>query len=199
MLTRDCRRSRRQRGIALVVTMIVLIALMLAGVALTRSVDTASIVAGNLAFKQVATAAGDTGIEAAIDWLESNNSGSTLFTTIDSRGYIANGLQDRPTSGQSWDDYWVSSLYPSGRFVTLGADTAGNARSFVIHRLCNGTGAPTSGGADCQIPPSSGTSGNSKRSSFKAPSGSNQAYYRITARVDGPRNTVSYVQVVVAL
>ena len=56
----------RQRGISLMMSMIVLVALTLAGIALMRSVDTTTIIAGNLAFQQAATNSGDTGIETAI-------------------------------------------------------------------------------------------------------------------------------------
>jgi len=51
-----------QQGIVLPITLIVLVAMTLAGIALLRSIDTSSIIAGNLAFKQSATASGDAGI-----------------------------------------------------------------------------------------------------------------------------------------
>ena len=53
------RRLRRQQGVVLYVALIVMIAMMLAGVAMLRSVGTGVGVAGNLAFKQNATLAGD--------------------------------------------------------------------------------------------------------------------------------------------
>ena len=41
----------------------------LAGIALIRSVDTSNLIAGNLAFRQGATIAGDWGLETARTWL----------------------------------------------------------------------------------------------------------------------------------
>ena len=42
----------KQRGVVLFIALIALVAMSLAAVALVRSVDTATIIAGNLAFKQ---------------------------------------------------------------------------------------------------------------------------------------------------
>ena len=56
--------ARRQRGTMLVISLIVLVAMTLAGVAMMRSVDTSAIVAGNIAFKQSSLNAADGGIQA---------------------------------------------------------------------------------------------------------------------------------------
>lgn len=55
-----------QRGVVLFFALISLLAIMLAAVALVRSVDTSTIIAGNLAFKQSATSSGDAGTETAV-------------------------------------------------------------------------------------------------------------------------------------
>ncbi|MCZ7654374.1 MAG: hypothetical protein M5R42_08960 [Rhodocyclaceae bacterium] len=55
-------RSIGQRGVALPIALIVLVAMVLAAVTLIRSVDTATMVAGNLTLKQSATHAADEGI-----------------------------------------------------------------------------------------------------------------------------------------
>jgi Tfp pilus assembly protein PilX len=53
---------RAQQGVVLFIALIVLVAMSLAGIALMRSVDTNVLIAGNLAFRQGATMAGDWGI-----------------------------------------------------------------------------------------------------------------------------------------
>ena len=58
-----------QQGVVLLVALVVLVALTVAGVAMMRSVDTATLVTGNLAFEEVATQAADQGIQAAMDLL----------------------------------------------------------------------------------------------------------------------------------
>src|SRR4029450_482258 len=63
---------RRERGAILFIALIVLVAMSLAGIALMRSVDTNVLIAGNLAFRQGATSAGDWGIESARIWMTGN-------------------------------------------------------------------------------------------------------------------------------
>jgi len=62
-------RATKQRGVVLFFTLIALVVMSLAAVALIRSVDTSTMIAGNLAFKQSGSSATDTGMEAAIAWL----------------------------------------------------------------------------------------------------------------------------------
>jgi type IV pilus assembly protein PilX len=62
-------RASKQRGVVLFFTLIALVVMSLAAVALIRSVDTSTMIAGNLAFKQSGASATDTGMEAAIGWL----------------------------------------------------------------------------------------------------------------------------------
>lgn len=191
-----------QRGIVLIVALLVLVAMSLAAVGLVRSGLTSNRIAGNLAFQQAATQSAEVGIETAIAWLELNNTGTNLHNHIDIDashpvGYFAS-RQD-PASTQSWDAFWDTVLVPTGRVNTLPADAAGNTVSFVIQRLCNGTGDPTTG-IGCDVSPASlSAEGNSKGSGVVALLTTSQYYYRISARVAGPRNTVGFVQAVVAL
>lgn len=185
----------KQRGVVLFITLIVLVAMTLAGIAMVRSVSTTNIIAGNLAFQQGATHAGDTGIESAIAWLELNNTGTTLHNSDTGNGYIA-ARQD-PAAGQSWDNFWSAQL--SGQAKALAQDAAGNTATFIIHRLCLTVGAPTAVGVNCATSPTATTTGGSKGAGAIQLQYSGQVYYRITARVAGPRNTVSYVQAVVSM
>lgn len=199
----------RERGLVLIMVMIVLVAMMFAGVAMLRSVDTANMIAGNMAFRQGATHQGDIGVETAVAWLESQNgSGSTtLQSNNTSKGYYA--TLTSPTSGQTWDAYWNASVDPSpvsrpvatavnsGNTWTLATSSNNYTVSYVIHRMCP-TSATNSG---CTTSPTGSTStGNSNKAGNSANFTLNtQVYYRITTRIEGPRNTVSYVQAVVAM
>ena len=71
---------RAQSGVVLFIALIILVAMTLAGIALMRSVDTNVLIAGNLAFRQATTLAGDWGIEEARSWLTANTSGETLYS-----------------------------------------------------------------------------------------------------------------------
>ena len=197
---------QRQSGVVLLFALIVMIAMTLAGLGLMRSVGTAVSIAGNMAFQQAATMAGQSGVESAIAWIEANADSSLLETNATTRSfYAADGLTSAPdpASGVTWGVYWDTVWAKSGVRVpsdVLGADSAtGNRVFYVIDRLCEGTGAMNSVTAKCARSPvnfssagSSGASGGIQIESVV------QAYYRITVRIQGPRNTQSFVQAVVA-
>jgi len=202
-----CRSSRvvhgappaRQRGVILMISMIVLVAMTLAGIALVRSLDTSNIIAGNLAFQQAAVNAGDVGTETAVTWLQNNVAGTTLQQSIPAQGYVAS-RQD-PAAGQSWDSFWTNTLVPAGQVVTLTQDSnTGNTVSYTIQRMCAQVGDPAVPLTDCAVLQTTGSSaGSSKGSGVIALQYNSQVYYRITSRIAGPRNTVAYVQTIVAL
>jgi len=56
---------RGQRGIVIFIALIALVVMMIAGLALMRSVDTGNLIAGNLAFRQRAVHSADGGVEVA--------------------------------------------------------------------------------------------------------------------------------------
>ena len=208
MLTRTNTRPgcARQRGIVLMMALIVLVAMTLAGIALVRSVDTSNIIAGNLAFQQAATNAGDSGSEAAVTWLQANSGNTTaLWGVAATQGYYASCNLAIPGSctpnfagGQTWDSYWSAVLSVNAVTVLPTPDPAGNTVAYVIHRLCNSNGDPAA--VDCAEPPAAGTTAASSKTSDKvALLYTAQRFYRITTRIAGPRNTVSYVQTIVAL
>jgi len=187
-------RPARQRGVVLVLALIMLVVLTLGGIALLRSVSTTNVVAGNLAFQQAATNSTDVGVESAITWLQSNNTGTTLEADVVASGYLAS-RQD-PAAGQSWADFWQATL--KAKAVAVGTDAAGNTVMYVMQRLCNTSGAPSTAG--CSVPPLDATAQDgSMGGGIDQPDPDPQVYYRITVQVTGPRNTVSYVQTMVAL
>lgn len=195
----------QQKGAVLIITLIVLAAMTLAVIALVRSVDTTNVIAGNLAFKQSATHSGDIGIEAGVSWLQLN-SGPTLWNDNIANGYSA--TRQDPAAGQTWDAFWAV-LDNAGKVVPLDAnadgvadvDAAGNSMFYTIQRLCNATGDPAAPGTGCSIvPAASATSDSSSQDAGTiALQYSGQVYYRITTRIKGPRNAISYVQSIVAL
>lgn len=74
---------RAQRGVVLLITLIILVAMTLAGIGMMRSVDTGSIVAGNMAFRQATASAGDAGPNAGFTALmDVANSGNNADKAI---------------------------------------------------------------------------------------------------------------------
>ncbi len=181
----------RQRGVVLFVALIILIAMTLGGIALMRSVDTTNLIAGNMSFHQSATLAGEKSTEDAFlagKILSPGTTAATLNNT-GTAGYFP--ARADPATGASWDTYWNSTL--STNKIELPTDAAGNTVAYVIHRLCDAAGDPLT--VNCAKPPNTGGGSNSAGSlSFP----NDQVYYRITTRIQGPRNTVAYIQTVVA-
>lgn len=186
----------RQRGVVLMVALIVLIAMTLAGLALWRAVDSGNVIAGNLAFKQSATMSADRGLQAALVWLDSNR--SALNDNNTAHGYIANTLTTEP-------DWYGNTVWSNA--VDLGTDAASNRVQYLIHRLCTTTGAYNGqDGAgqtnNCSTslsksPATNASNGNELGVDSPAYSVTPSVYYRITVRVLGPRNTTSIVQATV--
>jgi Tfp pilus assembly protein PilX len=186
------------------IALVVLVAMTLAGIALVRSVDSTNIIAGNLAFQQAATHSGDSGIEAAIGWLETNaaNTSGTYLQSSHNSGGDCNGYaSNRSDPGQnvSWASWWNS--LGGCQKVALTPDAAGNIVSYTIHRMCQTSGKPAT--ANCSASTTSVAGGFKCQTSgcidLKYTGQGDQVYYRITSRIDGPRGAVSYVQVIVAM
>lgn len=209
--------SVRERGLALLVALVVLAALSLAGIALIRSVDTSSLIAGNIAFRQSATLAGDAGVEAARTFLlkagkvplENDNASEGYYATSQDAIDLTGNRTPKSTS----DDV------PWGAAGTkcIAADAAGNSVCYVVHRLCN-TAGPISV-LTCSTE-SSSTSGvgsdldgtdqtaltkeatyqlDPKEAPTSASGTAEVVYYRITVRITGPRNNSSFIQAFVLI
>ena len=215
---------RDQRGLSLIIVLIALLIISLAAVALLRSSDTSTLVTGNLAFQKSALAAGDAGTEAAITWLSAANAAAgTTFNDVAASGYFATtadvcDLTGTRTPAAAADDVWWIPTDPdpgvgcSLAARTLAAGTAGVPAGYtvryVINRVCNIAGDPNSVVGAGGTPMScsrlgAGTSEGSTRggaSYGNTPlTGESQQYYRITTRIDGPRNTVRYIQTLVVI
>lgn len=187
------RAPAKQRGIVLIVALVVIIVMSLAGLLMYRSLNSGVEIAGNLGFKQNATSVGDLGIETGRAYLMK---------------YVSNALpldnDDIPNAYySSWDQTFTPQTYDwdkTGNSVeATAADGTGNRVRYVIHRLCAVPNiATTAPNQHCAIPsngsPLGTGGGGASGAGFSSAAG--QPYYRITARVDGPRSTVSYVQVI---
>ncbi len=187
----------RQRGAVLFIALIVLVAMTLAGIAIMRSVDTTTLIAGNIAFKQGTIQSADRGLEQAYQWLIGNR--PALATNNAVQGYFS------ARADLNWNDpgSWANS-------VNLGADTAGNTISYVVHRMCNCANTGYNGNCatgeanQCALdiaagvapPPAQGDSFTVGSPGYLQDP---RVFYRITVRAQGPRNTTSFVQAMVSV
>lgn len=185
-----------QRGVVLFFALIVLVAMTLAGIALVRSVDTTNVITGNLAFKQGMAPEADTAVEAAI-------------VALTGPPPAVPAIPD-PTKDNTAQNYWASKQPddPEGRglpqqLVAAGTGwpfeaysaTTKNTTRYMIDRLCSaGTDQPDD--PRCSLASEDekgGSQQDNKTGSEKVP------IYRVTVRVDGPRNTRTYTQTFVSV
>jgi type IV pilus assembly protein PilX len=198
-LRRHATAPKHQRGTMLIIALIVLVAMTLAGIAMMRSVDTATIVAGNIAFRQSSINAADQGVQAAYAWLAANTSAAVLKSDRPADGYLSRSPDIEPD--------WYASSMPTGAITLNGGtpDDAGNVVSYVIHRMCPVADCPAGdicGGVpnvcgstpgDLATASGEGTE-QSEASHFTKPPA---IHYRITARAVGPRSSTTVVQTMV--
>jgi type IV pilus assembly protein PilX len=193
------RRGRaRQQGLVLIVALIVLVAITIAGAAMMRSVDTSTLVSGNLAFQQAATHSADKGIEQALAMLRQKDVDGSLDTNDRTNGYFATrSSADNPASGQSWQEFWQATLKDLAR--DAGEDQFKNHIYYVVHRECAFARMPGDGGFCVASPANTESTRSSEGLGAVNPKAATSVYYRITVRVLGPRRTESYVQSYVAM
>ncbi|HZY19499.1 MAG TPA: hypothetical protein VFE82_13565 [Ramlibacter sp.] len=206
---------RRQSGASLLFTLMALIVLGFAAVALTRSVDTGTLIMGNLSFKQDTLMATNTAAERAITWLQGNTGGAVLENDSTPNGYFASTpARLDPTGNRStaadkynlidWDGNTCAAtpnrLTCNVQPFTDPNPVNGNSVKYVIFRLCRNPGA-TGAGNVCLRPAVASTTTSSERGELQ-PGGRITAavaspYYQILVRVTGPRNTVSFTETLV--
>jgi type IV pilus assembly protein PilX len=199
----------QQRGVVLFLTLLALLAMSLAAVALIRSVDTGTLIAGNLTFKQSTTSGADARLEDAMAWLSAQQLASdaknvlmdpTHFSNNDNIGAGYYSFVDKTKS--------LTNMSAASHFLWTDADSspeiidkAGNKKRYIIQRMCltantivsvneclfGGAPRPEDGGQEVPLPsevcigPGCPVKGQTPQ-------------YRITVQSIGPKSTTSYVQ-----
>ncbi len=197
---------RKQTGVVLVITLIVLVAMMLAAISLIRSVDTTNIIAGNLAFQSAATDAADVGVMQASALLTAVVKAGNLYCdqTLPPPAGCPKGYRSRiephlepPYPNTTWDSYWNNVSVNAQSVVN---PPAGFSIDYVVERLCHSaTGADTCSEATPVEDRVCAAGGGPKDAPGQPCPPITPIYYRVTVHSAGPRNTVSYVQSIFAL
>lgn len=194
-----------QKGVVLFIALIVLVAMTLAGIALVRSVDTANVIAGNLAFKQGTLQAADLGIEGAVTALPNivatsldNHLTPAASSTNPNYWYYATRREADAQGVPTTKEYGAAGTATAITWNNLpvASTVAGNSVQIVIDRLCQGPPPVTDLQAKCfaDVPLGGGT----KKVGGVVFSTTTTVYYRVTVRISGPRNTVSMVQAIMS-
>ena len=200
-----------QQGVVFFTVLIALVILSLSAVALVRSVDTGTQIAGNLSFRQTTTQAGDSGTEAGVTWMNAqlDANPTSLYKSDETKGYYATSRVGCDMSGSrtpndktddvNWDGSNAGNANCQMKAVAVDAARlpAGYSAAYVINRLCNAEGNPKD--VQCENYSRISAAADEGRSMsgggyFGKKSASSEYFYRVTTRVVGPKNTVSYVQ-----
>lgn len=201
-----------QRGIVLMIALIVLVAMSLAGIALIRSVDTTTAVSGNVSFKQGALQEADVGLESGAALLEKNGALAITPTTPETPDpiyrYYATARQPQllpnclpPLTGLDPRGLPMELVCmspadaPGPAAVDFTNATTGNRVRILIDRLCNANGPSGSDICSVYVAPREGP----KDAFSLGTLGAELPYYRISVRVDGPKNTLAFSQMIVHL
>ena len=201
------------RGAGLVVALVILVVMSLGALALVRAVASGLLVAGNLAFREAAVLAAESGSESAISWLSERAATTDLLSDQPKAGYYASLPVGLSLSGEGnastsatidWDDDQCAARTGIRCFTAASAlpiDAAGHRVRYVIHRLCRTAGSSDAAANSCLLFRSAqGGSSNRGQLSYGASKrfqSSDTVYYRITVHVRGPRNTTAFVQTLV--
>jgi Tfp pilus assembly protein PilX len=210
---------RAQSGVVLFIALIVMVALSLAGVALVRSIDTTASVTGNIAFRQAALLQANQAVEDAIGHIYAGDTALSASDMIDTKDNdvancyyavydVTGAMPDSTKTDQPglpagipqvlWKKSTASGLDANCRLVdTKDTGSVKNTVSYIIQRMCS---------IDLTLPAEANqrycelmepkqalgtTTGDDAIKVGKFP------LYRVTVRVDGPNNSLAFVQAMI--
>lgn len=204
------RAIRRQRGVVLLFSLIALVIMLIAAVALVRSFQSSLFTAGNIAFKRDLQNQSERAVAAA---LAAFRIGGTLDSPTKraanrmqsnySASMLPVGTQGIPTALGLPDDQFPAS-YSAPDLLSDDAGQSVKVR-YVIDRLCSKEGDESDiGDSSCMLASSAvpaGTSSSNLQSAERArlcptcvAAAPQAVLYRLSIRVTGPRKTQSFFQ-----
>ena len=186
-------RPPRQEGVVLFIALIAMVILSLGGVALVRSMDAGTNVAGNLALRQASIVAVNHAVEDAV--YKIYKSPTPIITTADdpANNYYAELQPGEKTDGTPGVLSGNYTTVQSGYTMSVYTDPKSLVEvRHVIERVCSQPGPPTIGTCDL-LPPKvspAGTDNEYKRIPIPP-----IPHYRVSVRVDLPgTNSTSVAQ-----
>ncbi|GAA4031307.1 hypothetical protein [Actimicrobium antarcticum] len=195
---RPLRLPSRQKGVIVLFTLLAVVLLLIASVALVRSLDTSLTLAGNMAFKRDLVNQSERGVATVMSSLQVG--GALTSETTRQNNLLANNYS---ASTLASDSHGIPAILVSdAAWTAAGMDgdditdaTAGVTVRYVIDRLC--TSAGPSSTVNCAI----SALGQDKAGTvhIRRAGGNSLPVYRISVRVTGPRNTQTYVQSTISM
>jgi len=215
------RARQGQRGVTLVIALVLLVAMMLAGVAIFRSVDTSTFLAANLAFKRDLDNRASMAVQPVLERMKT----AAFIAAWDMESCKAStdpqkSASDCASLWKGWaysprllaaeangvpsllsDIAWTASGdTPSSAFDTAfsssaSVDTGSKTRQrYLIERMC--TDDAMASEDNCILDGAleqGGSQPNDKPGAVPLP------MFRVTVRIEGPRHAVSYAQAIVTV
>lgn len=203
-------RPRRQRGVVLLFSMIALVIMLIAAVALMRSFNTTLFGAGNIAFKRDMRYQSERAVQQVLSQFDTGGALGTSALRANNVPLSNYSAQILPANAKGIPN----ALQTDATFAAAGFDKTTDLAStdnsvkirYVLDRLCVSANDETDlGPGGCTLPPEpvpSGTSLTNLRSAERAslatggnpPPNPQGVMYRLTVKVTGPRNTQSFFQ-----
>ncbi len=183
--------ATHQRGVVLIFSLIVLLILAIGAVAVLRSVGSSLLSAGNLAFHRDLVNQAEQAVTNVMTEFKTNGPPLNGATTADlpAANYVSTAL---PTNVQGVPLVLLNNAAFAA--VATAGDIAGATPDvtirYIIDRLCTNTGTASS--PNCVQSTGLPTGGTANRNTAVAPPSA--TVYRISVRVDGPRNTQAFLQ-----
>jgi type IV pilus assembly protein PilX len=195
----------RQRGVVLIYALIALVIMMIGAVAISRSMNNAQFNVGNIGFKRDLANQGDLALQRAMDAVRGSNALASITVrnnNLKAANYsailLASNAQGIPNALISDSDF--ASVGLSSNDIQVNDTTR---IRYVVDRMALATGNCSP--ATCTMVNQSllsGASSNWNNSQNNSGAAGNQspgavppqATYRLTVRVSGPRNTLSFFQ-----
>ena len=187
---------KHQSGVVLIITLIVLTAMMLIAAAMIRTTDTSLLAVGNLSLRQAAQAPVNYAIEQVMR--DFSNVPANSFPP-----YIQPRMLEQDNNGIPLILSGNIDALPDGQGITI-TDVNDFVIFGVVERMCSNTFVGTINTAPdpflCLVTGNGGTAPNNFAQRNDAQigdlttAGAGAPIYRITVRVNGPRNTVAFAQ-----
>ncbi len=186
--------ARKQSGVVLFITLLALVIMLMASVALIRSTDTNLLISGSLAFKRDIVNQAERSIPSIK--AEFTTGGLNIVSTREvdsasSHNYYATiqpanalGIPNVLLNTTTFD-----SAMPSNNITNA---AAGVTIRYVIDRMCLATGEIST--ANCSISAANTDPGGGGLQMPNKLSGTDGVIYRISIRATGPKNTEAFMQ-----
>lgn len=174
-----------QRGVVLFIALIALVIMSMVGISMVRQMTGGQQIVGNLGLKHGTTSVADRATELGRAFVTGSAS-AILDANVIGNGYYASApdLVNPATPFDPIAHDWTNA--------SASVIDDGNTVNYVVHRLCNDVGVFEE--QDC-VARETSEGGEKSCTPPACPPKQLQPYYRITTRVTGPRNAISYTQV----